>query len=434
MKKYLLGKIVRFVKEWNLLKGGEKVLVALSGGADSIFMTEMFFDLARIFKLKFECIHINHGIRGEEAKKDEEFVREYCTNRGLFLTVRHVEGLKNTQSGLEERARKERYRIFYEVLRERNLDLIATAHTMDDNAETLLFNLIRGAGVSGLAGIPPSHGKVIRPILCVERKDILEYLESVGEGYVIDSTNLEDKYTRNYIRNRVLPLFEHINQAYRKHLFQTSLMMRDIEIWSKKKADELTKKILHFSSFAHVYEIKNASLPAFVYLNLIRDYSPAPSYEEVSQFLAMLRRGRGKMMLKDVEVSLSEGELAFLTGKYTLDSTFVESDDVIVNVEMNYEIRVSEGKAEGKFECQIDKTFLPFTIRTRREGDRISGKKLKDRFIDLKIPYWRRRFWPVFEKNGEIFFVPGVFKKEIKTGNLKVEVKKYDAKRFSIFD
>ncbi len=433
MKKYLLGKIVRFIKKWHLLKGGEKVLIAISGGADSVFMTEMFFDLAPIFNIKFECIHVNHGLRGEESLKDEEFVRNYCARKDVFLTVKRLDNIDISESGVEEKARKKRYRVFYDVLRERGCDFVATAHTMDDNAETMLFNLIRGAGVSGIAGIPPLSDKVIRPILPVQRSEILNYLRAHNIEYVVDSTNTDDKYARNYIRNRVLPLFGRINPAYLKHMFQASLILRNMDEWSKSKVKELQDRILHTSESVHVFRISRETLPDIVYVNLLKTYVSSPSYEEVNQFLSLLHN-EGRMGLRNVEITFNCGELAFVFGNYKLKETILGLSYIFTEYDMNYKLEIKKGKARGKMECQIDSSYFPFILRTKRAGDRIGGKKLKDRFIDLKIPYWRRRFWPVFEKNGEIFFVPGVFKKEEKEGDIKLEVKKYDAERFSIFD
>ena len=433
MKEYLLGKIVSHIKKWHLLKGGERVLLAVSGGADSVFMTEMFFDLARIFRVEFECVHVNHGLRGQESIRDEEFVRDYCAKKGVSLTVKRLDNLDITQSGVEEKARLERYRLFYEILEERNLDFVATAHTMDDNAETMLFNLLRGSGVAGIAGIPPISNRVIRPILPVRREEILEYLQAQNIEYVIDSTNTEERYTRNYIRKRILPLFRRINPDYLEHMFRTSLILRNLEEWSKSRVKELEDKILHASDLVHVYRISNDVLPDVVYVNLLKTYVESPSYEEVNQFLSVLH-DKGRIILRNLEIAHNYGELAFILGIYRMKKIINGRVDIFTERNMNYKVEVREGKARGMMECQIDDSFFPLVIRTKQRGDRIGRKKLKDRFIDLKIPYWRRKFWPVFEKNGEIFFVPGLFKREVKNGNLKLEVKKYDAKRFSIFD
>lgn len=434
VKKYLLGKIVKFIKKWNLLKGGEGVLLAISGGADSVFMTEIFYDLAHIFNVKFECIHVNHGIRGKESDKDEEFVREYCKKKGYFLTVKRIYGIDSKESSIEERARKERYRLFEEVRRKRNLDLIATAHTLDDFIETVIFNLLRGSGISGISGIPPVYGKVIRPILPIERKEIEEYLKLNNIDFVIDSTNLDERFTRNYIRKKLLPLFSNVNESFKKHIFHTGLILREIENWSENKAIFIRGKMIHSSDFAHVYNTKIFDFPNTVFVNLLKYYVSSPTYDEISQFLSLLRKKSGNIVLRNTKIMLGGNELAFLFKEYSQNKVFKKIDDIDVNSVFNYKVSIKKGKASGKMECQIDESFFPFFLRTKRKGDKIGGKKLKDRFISLKIPNWRRHVWPVFEKEGEIFFVPGIFKKENKNGNLKLEVKKYDRERFSIFD
>lgn len=204
------NKILTFINKENLLKRGKKVIVACSGGADSIFLLHML-DL-----LGFECIvaHCNFHLRGEESNRDEYFVRNFCNVRNLSLTVKSfatTEYAQENKLSIEMAARELRYNWFEQIRQEYNADAIAVAHHSDDSIETILLNLLRGTGLKGICGIRPKNGYVVRPLLCVNRNEIEDYLHTQGIEYITDSTNLENEYTRNKIRNIVMPILREIN-------------------------------------------------------------------------------------------------------------------------------------------------------------------------------------------------------------------------------
>ena len=204
------NKILTYINKENLLKRAEKVVVTCSGGADSIFLLHI------LNKLGFDCIvaHCNFHLRGEESDRDENFVREFCEKENLKLVVEHFDtkqfALENKLS-IEMAARELRYTWFEKIRTEYNASAIAVAHHSDDSIETILLNLLRGTGLKGICGIRPKNGYVVRPLLCVNRKEIEEYLKENGISYITDSTNLENEYTRNKIRNIVMPLLREIN-------------------------------------------------------------------------------------------------------------------------------------------------------------------------------------------------------------------------------
>ncbi len=435
MKKKFLGRILKFIKEENLLSKGDRVLLALSGGADSVFMAEMFMDISSILGVYFECAHINHGIRGDEAKRDEAFVRDFCKKRDIPITVERIDGLTPHMSALEEVARKKRYELLERIRNLRGLDFIATAHTMDDSVETMLHNLLRGTGLKGLRGILPRRGRIIRPVLVMKKSEILEYLKSAGVDFVLDSSNLDDRFTRNYIRNRIVPLLHRVNPEFKMHLFRTGLIVKRHFEWVENAFEDLRNKMLITSRWVDVYRLSSSAYyHPDVLLGLLRIYREAFVYDEAKQFLDLITKGNGLVNIKGLVVNYSMGNLAFLKDSYTFNIAIRSPDEVFYEKDLNYQISFKTGKAKGSMECNIPDDMFPFTLRTRKAGDRVNKKKLKDRFIALKIPYWKRSLWPVFEKDGEIFFVPGIYKKHGLKGNLKVEVKKYEGERFSIFD
>jgi len=232
----LLDIILGFADEYEMFPQSGLVLACVSGGADSMCMLEALLDISRGRGFSVAVAHYNHGLRGEESVRDEGFVREYCLRRGVpFFSgcgdvAAHAEGFG---IGIEEAARDMRYGFFYDTAAKTGAERIATAHTADDNAETVIMNLARGAGANGLSGIPPVWGKIIRPMLRVSRGEILVFLSDRGVPFVEDSSNSLDIYTRNKIRHAVIPVIREINPRFNEAVaVATELLRADEEYLS----------------------------------------------------------------------------------------------------------------------------------------------------------------------------------------------------------
>ncbi len=203
------------VEEFCLQRGMNKdfsngAIVALSGGADSVFLLIFASYLSKKHGFPLFAVHVNHGIRGEEAKRDEDFCRDLCSAYSVPLSVFYVnvpEETEKTKESTEQAARRLRYDVFYEVLRQREGAVLLTAHTATDNLETVLFHLARGTGLRGLVGIPPQRGRILRPLLTQNAQVIRCALRADGVPYMHDSTNEDTAYTRNRIRKTLLPAF-----------------------------------------------------------------------------------------------------------------------------------------------------------------------------------------------------------------------------------
>lgn len=224
-KHYLCGmnmqKIEQFIIRHRLFAPQDKVLVALSGGADSVALLRLLLALG----YRCEAAHCNFHLREAESDRDEAFVRNLCASLGVFLHTVHFDTKREADErrvSIEMAARELRYGWFEEVRRECGAAVIAVAHHRDDSVETLLLNLLRGTGINGLRGIRPKNGRVVRPLLCLDRKEVVCYLESIGQAYVTDSTNLQDEYTRNKIRLNLLPLMQQINPAAKECILKTA--------------------------------------------------------------------------------------------------------------------------------------------------------------------------------------------------------------------
>lgn len=204
------------------LLSGKEVIVGFSGGADSAALLNLLWEAGA----PVLAAHLNHGLRGEESDRDEAFVRGFCKERGIPLQVRKrdIGALaKERGLGLEECGREERYAFFEELCRECSEGAqIATAHTLSDNAETVLLHLSRGAGTAGLCGIPPKRDNIIRPLISCSRSEVEAFCKERGLGFVTDSTNKCDDYSRNFIRNNIVPLFKKLNPEFEGAVFRAS--------------------------------------------------------------------------------------------------------------------------------------------------------------------------------------------------------------------
>ena len=208
------NRVIETVKRYDMLKSGDTAVVGLSGGADSCALLLVLLDIKDELGLEIRACHINHNLRGSESDGDESFVRELCKERGVELTVFSIDvrGAAQKHESLEETARRLRYEKFEELCEDGAK--LATAHTANDNAETVLMNMIRGTGTKGLAGIPPVRGKFIRPLIACTREETEAYCAGKGVRFVTDSSNKSDDYTRNRIRHKVIPLLSEFNPSF----------------------------------------------------------------------------------------------------------------------------------------------------------------------------------------------------------------------------
>ncbi len=242
-----VSKVLAAVEEYAMLEKGAAVAAALSGGADSVSLVRALKSLEETLDIRVCACHLNHGLRGEESDADERFCEELCERLGVPLEVRRVKVGNQLRSheSVEQAARRIRYEFFEDSLRKFGSRVLATAHTASDNTETVLFNLTRGTGISGLCGIPPVRAlgeefRVVRPLLYCTRSEVEEYLAGLGQAFVTDRTNLSDDYSRNRIRLNVVSELEKINPSLQTVISRMTKIVREDDAF----LEELSEKAL----------------------------------------------------------------------------------------------------------------------------------------------------------------------------------------------
>lgn len=285
-----IDRIRETVSRYGMISKGETVCVGLSGGADSVSLLFALKKLGGELGFKVRAVHINHGLRGEESERDMRFCERICGELGIDIEVRRLNlaAEKEKHESLEERARKARYKAFAEAAGE---DRLATAHNLNDNAETVLLNLMRGTGLKGLCGIPPKRGNIIRPLIRCSRAEVEEYCRANGLSYVTDSTNLSDDYTRNKVRHGIIPEMLKITPALPDVISRMAELLRE----DSDYLEELAEGALADSAFGRGYRAGElAKLPPPIKSRAVRrilsDGGIEPSALRINTAVSLLNK------------------------------------------------------------------------------------------------------------------------------------------------
>lgn len=286
-------KIAQYIDNERLFPINARIIVALSGGADSVALLRILHTLG----YDCEAAHCNFHLRGTESDRDEMFVRKLCKT---MKTPLHTIDFATEQYAIEKKisiemaARELRYQWFAEIKEKTKADVIAVAHHQDDSVETVLLNLIRGTGINGLLGIRPKNGDIVRPLLCISRKEITDYLQNDGQEYMTDSTNLQDEYTRNKIRLNLLPLMQEINPLVKEHIIDTSNYLNDINRIYNKGIEEGKQRVIEKGNIRIVPLLKEPSPEALLFEIL---YPLGFNAAQTKNILAMLEGQTGKQFI-----------------------------------------------------------------------------------------------------------------------------------------
>ena len=348
-----MKRIIDFIEKHAMLSNGGKILCAVSGGADSMCLLSLLKDLEGTLNIRVSAAHFEHGIRGEESLRDLHFVRDYCRQSGIpFISEQGNVPDYAAQRGLgtEEAARILRYEFLERARILMECDVIATAHNMDDNAETVIFNLLRGSGTAGLSGIPPVRDRIIRPLLCMPRSEIEKYLLDNGIPHVEDSTNLREDYSRNRIRHNVIPELKKISPAASEAIFRASGILREDESFLSGQADRFISDYSEpCSGGCSVPAEKLKALPNAVSSRVIRKlYGRSLTFEQTDAVLKLSGSTERKMAdLPGGRVTSEQGRVYFLPESDAAEASGRENGKITpVEIQSGKTVRITGAAVE----------------------------------------------------------------------------------------
>lgn len=429
-----------YIEKYHMITQGDTILAGVSGGGDSVAMLSLLLEYQRELPFDLRVVHVNHGIRGAEADRDQKFVEKLCSGWGLpcETAVCSVPGLADQWGmGEEEAARRVRQETFSGIRKRLEAEgkrvRVALAHNRGDLAETVLHNLARGTGLRGIASMRPVSGNIIRPVLCLEREEIAKYLEQQGIPCVVDSTNLSDAYTRNRIRRHVLPLLEEeVNARARSHIADFALRMMEAEDYLAEQG----KKLLNL--FAEGTDAFLLGEDFRKEPRVLQEYAVREGMERLSgkrkdftarhveEVLGLWERQTGKV------ICLPYGLLAERTYEGVRLTARREPEPASQDGEWDLSVPGSLACPLGSFRTRIffwqqekipEKTYTKWldydkienklSVRTRRTGDflvvddRGSRKKLSRVMIDDKLPAQQRGSTPLVVQGNEVLWMVG---------------------------
>ena len=414
----LLELAERAIGENDMLKNGDRIIVALSGGADSVALLHTLISLKEKYNLTLYAAHVNHNLRGEEALRDERFVRKLCADERIELFVRSVDiraaSLKEG-IGTELCGRKARYGFFGEL--SRRLDAkIATAHTAGDNAETVLFNLIRGSGTKGLSGIAPVRDNIIRPLIYAGRDEIERFCEEKNISYVTDSTNLGDEYTRNKIRHKLIPLCKELNPDFENTVLKNCEVLRSNNSFLEEKSQEALEiaRINNGYSVDKLSALEPSLRRAALY-RLCLENGVEPDYVHIRLLDDCVISGGAVDLNKNLRAVCSQGYFRLIEKC----SDFAQSINIALKSDLSFtynnkKYSVSEIKSSDKDILDVGVLDKNPVFRNRMPGDsfflpkRRVSKSLKKLFIELKIPAEKRDTLVLLTSGSEVLWIEGI--------------------------
>lgn len=438
----IIDKVSNFIADNNMISAGDRIVLGLSGGADSVCLLILLLDIGDrlgICSKDIFAVHINHGIRGQEADEDEAFARDLCQSKGVSFISFHkdiVGYAKELNMSVEEAGRKFRYQCFESVSEEQGCTKIAVAHNKNDMAETVIFNMLRGTGLKGMAGMQPVRGKIIRPILNITRAEILDYLSEKEQDYRNDSTNDGVDYDRNKIRHIILPAMMDINKGAVNHICHMALEAGNSYSYIHDMAMEDYNGVSQEDDYGRAVTLD---------VNELYKYSPVLQEHLIHEAIGDVAGKKKDITRKHVmsvvgllyQETGKQVELPYgIRARRSYDNLIISDkpdniEDYSYRVDpegcydipghgcikfkiMDYNQDVEISKKIYTKMLDYDKIKDTLYLRTPQDGDYIvidsggSTKKLTRVFIDNKVDRQLRGSWPVLACGNQLIWVVGL--------------------------
>ena len=449
-----MKRIEKFIQKYHMLTCGDRVIAGVSGGADSVCLFLMLLELREKIGFDLIAVHVHHGLRGEAADQDQQFVEALCEQHRIPLEIFRVnlESIaKKRKQSLEEAGRMVRREAFDSVCKKYGGNKIALAHHQNDNAETLLWNLSRGTGLDGLGGIRPVNGKFIRPLLCMNRKEIEEYLAKRKQSYCIDETNAGTDYTRNKLRHLVLPILEEqVNSAAVRHMNETMEQIWELQEYMQEQVEAAYQECVqeHFEKacWIQIQQKSFETFPELIKKMVIRKGMEQVggkkrdlSHKHVDVMMELMNKQVGRTLDLPYEMHAKrnyegirlEKRRTYLSGEEKKAEIMQEcmaelnipGETILADRNLKLRCKILEKPKNLSIKDIPQKIYTKWFdygiiksslyIRTRQAGDTIvidekgHQKKLKNWFVDEKIPKEVRDSQLLLAENNEILGVLG---------------------------
>ncbi len=425
--------VIKYIKRHNLLFGAKKILIALSGGADSVFALHFFYKYKKKYNLDIIAAHINHNLRGSESDQDEEFCRKICKNFNISFFTSGVDVkkfAKTNKLSIEESARILRYQKLEQIAENTKSDVIVTAHNINDNTETVLLNIVSGAGIDGISGIPIKRGNIIRPFLCISKEEIKNYLNNLKIKYREDSSNKNIEYKRNYLRNKIIPLIKNeMNPSLDKVILSSTEVIKNQKkvldyfistIINEVVSQNKTNVVIKTSKLKNYPESVLGEIFKFIFQKIINIEYSFNNFVELKELI---------YSQTGTKINLSKGYAAIRERGRIVISKFGNKKIDTINIAIGETIKLGEKRIivkklknipqriNEKDNTEIisaDKINEKLTIRKWKAGDKIQplgmkgNKKISDILTDLKIPSSERANKLVLLNGNDIVWLIGL--------------------------
>ena len=427
----MLDRVLTAISRYNMLASGDRVAVAVSGGPDSVCLFHVLLELSPALGVTVSAVaHLNHKLRGEASDRDEEFVAEMAARAGVPFRHDRVD-VSQAGGNLEQAARRARQAFFARLIKDGVANRVATGHTSDDQAETVLFRLLRGSGLAGLSGIlPVTREGIVRPLLEVTKADVTEFLRARGLGWREDATNQDARFARNRIRHELLPqLAREWNPRVSESFAHLADLAREEEEWWQGEISRLANEMLiQVQGGIEIDATRLAALPKAVARRLVRKACTAkqsfsPAFDQIERILELAAhpKGSGKLELPGLVVIRSFDWLRF-----TPPSRGLRPEPIHPKVPGRYpwpggdaqvcfEIVEGSRAPTGCASLKLSEGRLPAPLELRswsvgdhyRPAGHSRDQKIKELFQEARIPSWRRQFWPIVASGSKILWVRG---------------------------
>ncbi|OGW56101.1 MAG: tRNA lysidine(34) synthetase TilS, partial [Nitrospirae bacterium RBG_13_43_8] len=440
----LFQKVKKTIEKYFMLSGRERVLIALSGGPDSVCLLYILKNLNEGIRLDLHALYVNHGLRPEEAVREIEFCKNLCAMLNLPFLTKCIDVkfyAKEKKLNIQEAARELRYRVFEEAARELDAQKIALGHTADDQAETLLMRLLRGTGPAGLSGIPPVRGKFIRPLIEVQRKEIEQYLGEERVDFIVDSSNLKRDYLRNEIRLSLMPRIKEINPNIIDTLSRNASIFREEERYFEILVAKALMKLMSrkTNSRIELFLIPLAAMEKIILRRTLRRAIDETTglrginFIHIEDIIELVRRGKagdrlylphGIRAIKGYSTLILTSDPPVKLDTYTMEvpgEVVLKEAGSLIRATIQESLELEEKDLTLTLESRLstaavfdaDRLIFPLAVRPRKEGDFFyplgfgKKKKIQDFFVDEKVPRDERDAIPLIVSGENIIWVIG---------------------------